>query len=89
MPRSAADAASARRQSAELFYLKADGSVMAVNVSVANGLAIGRAERLFAVPGVIPEWGVTNDGRRFLFAVPTAPPAPYNVIRNWQSLLPK
>ncbi len=27
------------------------------------------ATRLFAVPGVIPEWGVTPDGSRFLFIV--------------------
>ena len=73
----------------ELFYLKADGSVMAVDVSATKGLSLGSTERLFVVPGVIPEWGVTRNGRRFLFAVPTGPPAPYDVIRNWQSLLPK
>ena len=78
-----------RGDSGELFYLKADGSVMALRVDTVHGLSIGRAERLFAVPGVLPEWGVTTNGRRFLFAVPTGPPAPYHIIRNWQSLLRK
>ena len=41
------------------------------------------------MPGVFPEWGVTQDGRRFLFAVPTAPPPPLEIIYDWQSALPK
>jgi hypothetical protein len=44
---------------------------------------------LFQVPGVIPEWGVTEDGSRFLFAVPVSPPPPFTIVRDWQSALPK
>ena len=71
----------------ELFYLKVDGSVMAVQFKPAPGLSDGAAIRLFQVSGVIPEWGVTQDGRRFLFAVPTAEPPPFDIVRNWQELL--
>jgi hypothetical protein len=47
------------------------------------------AKRLFNVPGVIPEWGVTPDGARFLFAVPVSPPPPFHVVQDWQATLPK
>ena len=39
-------------------------------------------------PGLFPEWGVTADGSRLLFAVPTGPPPPLQIIQNWQSALP-
>jgi hypothetical protein len=73
----------------ELFYLKVDGSVMAIEADGAPAFSSGPARRLFIVPGVFPEWGVTNDGSRFLFAVPTAPPPPLDIIYDWQSALPK
>jgi DNA-binding winged helix-turn-helix (wHTH) protein len=68
----------------ELFYLKIDGSVMAAS---GPEFAHGRTTRLFVVSGVIPEWGVTNDGRRFLFAVPVSPTPPFTVVRDWQASL--
>jgi hypothetical protein len=37
---------------------------------------------------VFPEWGVTRDGNRLLFAVPTAPMPPIDILYDWQSLLP-
>ena len=73
----------------ELFYLMADGSVMAVEVETEPTFRPGGSRRLFQVPGVIPEWGVTEDGNRFLFAVPVSPPSPFNIVRDWQSALPK
>jgi eukaryotic-like serine/threonine-protein kinase len=73
----------------ELFYLQADGSVMAVEVNFVPRLAAGATRRLFAVPGVVPEWGLTKDGARFLFAVPIASAPSLNIIQNWQSLLPQ
>jgi len=72
-----------------LFYLKGDGSVMAIEADGAPAFSSGPARRLFIVPGVFPEWGVTHDGSRFLFAVPTASPPPINLIYDWQSALPK
>jgi hypothetical protein len=72
----------------ELFYLKIDGSVMAIEATAAPAFSPGPARRLFIVPGVFREWGVTHDGSRFLFAVPTAPPPPLDIICDWQSALP-
>lgn len=68
----------------ELFYLKADGSLMAVEVNTTNGFSVRASKLLFEVPGVIPEWGVTNDGNRFLFAVPVEPAPPLTIIHGWQ-----
>ena len=73
----------------ELLYLKIDGSVMAVEVNTPTGaVAPGSSKRLLTALGVFPEWGVTRDGSRLLFAVPTAPTPPLNIIQNWQFALP-
>ena len=73
----------------ELFYLKIDGSVMRVEVKTPTGaFAPGSSKRLFTALGVFPEWGVTGDGSRLFFAVPTAPTPPLSIIQNWQSALP-
>ncbi len=40
-------------------------------------------------PRCDPEWGVTEEGNRFLFAVPVRPPSPFNVVRDWQAMLSK
>jgi hypothetical protein len=47
------------------------------------------ARRLFAVPGALPDWGITPDGRRFLFAVPISDPQAYQIVRDWQAAIPK
>jgi DNA-binding winged helix-turn-helix (wHTH) protein/Tol biopolymer transport system component len=78
-----------RRDGRELFYLTADGSVMTIETDAKGEFRPGAAKRLFKVPGVIPEWGVTADGRRFLFAVPVSPPPPFSIVRDWQAMLPK
>jgi DNA-binding winged helix-turn-helix (wHTH) protein len=70
----------------ELLYLKLDGSVMAIAVDPAG--LLGAATRLFRLPGVFPEWGITPDGSRLLFAVPTAPVPPLQIVQNWQSAMP-
>lgn len=77
-----------RGDAQELFYLKIDGSVMALDVSASAPAAPTSARRLFVAPGLFPEWGVTADGSRLLFAVPTGPPPPLQIIQNWQSALP-
>ena len=43
---------------------------MAVEVDTKPEFHPSQAKRLFTVTGVIPKWGVTQDGARFLFAVP-------------------
>ena len=72
----------------ELFYLTPDGSVMSIEIGARREFRPSTAKRLFQVPGVIPEWGVTQDGARFLFAVPVSPPPPFNVVQDWQYALP-
>ena len=78
-----------RRDGRELFFLMADGSVMTIGTDASGELRPGMAKRLFKVPGVMPEWGVTADGARFLFAVPVTQPPPFNVVQDWQATLPK
>ncbi|MEO7133531.1 MAG: winged helix-turn-helix domain-containing protein [Vicinamibacterales bacterium] len=73
-----------RADGRELLYLKPDGAVMSIAVDATHQILANSATRLFAVPDVIPEWGVTPDGRRFLFAVPVAPQAPYNIVQGWR-----
>jgi hypothetical protein len=66
--------------------LKADGSVMVVEVNTSQPVAASPSKRLFDVPGgVLPEWGVTKDGNRFLFAVPVAAPPPFTIVHGWQT----
>lgn len=77
-----------RGDSRELFYLKIDGSVMSVEITQGAGATLRTTKRLFVAHGVFPEWGVTRDGSRLLFAVPTAPMPPLNILYDWQSLLP-
>ena len=78
-----------RRDGRELFYLTPDGSVMAITVDAGEEFHVRPAKRLFKVPGVVPDWGVTADGARFLFAVPVSQPAPFNFVRDWQARLPR
>ena len=78
-----------RRDGRELFYLTADGSVMTIVTDAQGEFRPGKAKRLFKVPGVISEWGVTADGARFLFAVPVTQPPPFNVVQDWQATLPE
>ena len=78
-----------RRDGRELLYLTPDGSVMTIAVDDKHEFRPNTAKRLFKVPGVIPEWGVTPDGARFLFAVPVSQPSPFNVVQDWQATLPK
>jgi hypothetical protein len=78
-----------RGDAKELFYLKLDGSVMAANVHATLGVTPGTAARLFTLPGAFQEWGVSGDGCRFLFAIPTASMPPLQIVQNWQSLLPE
>ena len=80
-----------RRDGTELFYIGADGQVMASGVS-ASGAAFkhGGPKVLFKVqiaPGA--DWDVSADGSKFLFPIiggDTTQP-PFTVVLNWMSLL--
>ena len=76
------------RDGRELFYLTIDGAVIAVEVDEGTSSS-GTPRKLFNVPGVMQEWGVTKDGSRFLFAVPVGPTPPLTIVRDWQAGLPK
>jgi len=78
-----------RADGRELFFLTNDGSVTSVAAQPTRPLSLGEPRRLFGVPAVHGEWGVTRDGDRFLFAVATAPPPPLHVVRGWQARLPR
>ena len=56
----------------ELFYLAADGHVMAVSIRTAPALEIGVSVPLFAIQGRWPwrDFDVSPDGKRFLAIVP-------------------
>jgi|KBSSwiStaDraftv2_1062776.scaffolds.fasta_scaffold05980_9 DNA-binding winged helix-turn-helix (wHTH) protein len=81
-----------RSNGRELFYLSADGGLMAVPVEVeARQLHPGVPQRLFAtalngVPESLRSFGVSQDGQRFLLStVDEAQPAQSLVVMsNWQ-----
>ena len=50
-----------RADGRELFYLKPDGAVMSIEIGATHQILTTAANRLFAVPSVITEWGVTPD----------------------------
>jgi eukaryotic-like serine/threonine-protein kinase len=71
----------------ELFYLSPGGMVMAVAVNVIGVFQAGVPKALFKVPLGVINWDVTPDGRRFLFAAPSATAARpfFTVVLNWQA----
>ena len=77
------------RDGRELLFLTPDGSVMSIEADAAGEFRPSAAKRLFKVASAIPEWGITQDGSRFLFAVPVTPPPPFNIVQDWQATLPK
>jgi Tol biopolymer transport system component len=84
-----------RRDGKELFYLAADGQLMAVPVNTdAASFQAGIPKPLFQ-PQIVPIANWRNiyfpspDGQRFLMLTPTADakPEPITVVVNWPSLL--
>ena len=80
----------------ELFYLTADGHMMAVETrAAATGFEAGPPKQLFdppvAKPQVFPSipFCVSADGQRFLVITPTGAsgPPPLTVVVNWPTLL--
>jgi hypothetical protein len=64
-----------RRDGAELYYLAADGGVMAVEVTSTPAFRIGPPKILFQAPaGALAAFGsVSRDGQRFAFRTPLPP----------------
>lgn len=80
----------------ELYYMAADGKMMAVDISAGSTFHAGVPQPLFEIPlrGVgraFPPWDVTSDGKRFLFVGPGEETAetPFTFVLNWTSLLTK
>ena len=83
------------RDGKEIFFVSADGQLMAAPVSTAGPtLSIGAPQALFRAPvrlnSVTNQYAVSADGRRFLLAVPTEDfdAEPFRVLLNWQDVQP-
>ena len=79
-----------RADSKELFFKDLTGVPVAVPVSASgNAFDAGVPQRLPIQGGIWPAWGVTGDGKRFLFALPpqTSLAGPITVILNWASAI--
>jgi len=78
-----------RKDGKELFYLSLDGSLMSVAMQPSNPLEAGIPKALF--PTRIPvsptadQFGVTNDGQKFLVieSLDTRDPKPFTIVLNW------
>jgi len=83
----------------ELYYLTQDAKVMAVEITNTPTLQAGPPKELFHGPPLLfpfgaampSQWGVTADGKRFLFQVAAgqAAPAAVTIVLNWQAALKK
>ena len=84
-----------RADGRELFYLSADGTIMAVDVTAVSGFQWSRAKGLFKLVSVsagFGVWDVAPDGKRFLVAAPARQndaKTPLDVVLNWRAALMK
>ena len=68
---------------------------MAVDVTTGSVPQVGAPRVLFQAPPkspdhVLPDWGNSPDGKRFLFLVPERQDdVPFTVVLNWQADLKK
>jgi hypothetical protein len=80
-----------RRDGKELFYLRRDGEVMAVEVN-GTGAAFqsGVPKPLFKA-AFVGGWDVSADGTKFLFAIAGGETTsyPFTVVLNWMSMFKK
>jgi Tol biopolymer transport system component len=77
-----------RRDGKELFYIAADGKLMAVEVKSGAGFESGAPKELFdmrSIRAMGGNYAVTGDARRFLVmtSIEEATPAPFTVVLNW------
>ncbi len=83
-----------RRDGKELFYVAADGTLMAAAVRIAQSIEFDRPEPLFrffstqrGIPTQKPPYDVTPDGQRFIVsAVPRRNDPSIQVLLNWPSI---
>ena len=77
-----------RQDGKELYYMRPDGTIVAVAVTAESGF--GEPTELFrvAVPPteIYDLFDVTPDGERFLVLEQTAPPRPLILVQNWPAL---
>jgi serine/threonine protein kinase len=84
-----------RQDGKELYYLAADGRLMAVDISAGLKLDCGAAPQTLFDTGlrmnpVIDQYAVTRDGQRFLVLKPQeGAPTPLTVVLNWDADMPK
>ncbi len=83
-----------RQDGKELYYMGADGSVMAVPISANQGFQAGESKTLFKLPSNAVLDAVTPDGTRFLVGVAanatqSSSLPPFTVVLNWQAELKK
>ena len=77
----------------ELFYLAADGRLMAVPVTLGSLVEIGQPQPLFQTRIEVStgitwhQYDVTPDGQRFLVNTPEIVTSPATVVLNWPALL--
>jgi hypothetical protein len=74
----------------ELFFAALDGTVMSVDVTPGVAFQVAAPKTLFKVPaGILPNWDVTPDGKRFLalMRVEQEAQTPYTIVQNWQAAL--
>ena len=77
-----------RKDQTELFYLARDSSIMSVPIAPGPGLETGRPVVLFSTDietnPILPQYGVTRDGQRFLGLSRGKPqPEQLRVLLNW------
>jgi hypothetical protein len=81
-----------RADGRELFFAAVDGTAMSVDVTPGASFDFNAPKVVFRPPtGMLPNWDVTADGKRFLVLsqVQQSAQAPFTVLLNWQTLLKK
>jgi hypothetical protein len=83
-----------RRDGKELFYVAADGSMMAAKITIVGGQLTAESQRLFDANLKIhtnydANYAVSSDGQRFLGIAREAPSGDVDIqmVLNWPSLL--
>ena len=77
-----------RKDGKELFFAALDGTIQSVDVTTGSAFQASAPRILFRVPsGILPNWDVTANGKRFLVLVQQDAQAPFTVWQNWQAAL--
>jgi hypothetical protein len=73
-----------RADGKELYFISADGTVMAADANAGARFSIGAPRALFQIPRSHGDWAIVSDGSRFLIAMPAGPDtsAPFTILWN-------